>query len=312
MNSHPRVEEYHVIGAVTLAAFKDDKADFIDFSPEFEDPFETDFEDQITAATGIATTQFYTAELAGLTERIKIDKNLIYPMLTFLEGYINLAKKNLSKPPKLFGIKAVRDKARSENSEGLRIAFDTLKSNVEVPSDFALLQAKGLTDPKWTALKDLAVKLMKENDDQEYYKTKKAKAITDNWGLFDDLLDTIKKVQDTGKRLYKYTNKAKTDGYTMTVLLGRIRHDELHTLITGKVYDKTGTVAAGAKIVARPSSEGLRGKTVTSKADGKYELKGLKPVNYTLTVTLKNGGVFVTNVTAVTNESVVVDLKEPV
>ena len=146
MNSNPRVEEYHVIGSVTYDEFKLDKPDFILFSPDYGGTFESAFAAKIAAATGIATTKFYIAELSALTKVIADDTTLMYPKLNALERYINMAKANLSKIPKMFGIKAVRDAGRADSSEALRLAFDTLIANVEKPGDFEKIKEKGLTD----------------------------------------------------------------------------------------------------------------------------------------------------------------------
>ena len=312
MNNHPRIEEYHVIGSVTLEEFKVDKQDFINFSSFYGGSFETDFEAKITAATGIATTKFYIAELSALTKVIADDSALMYPKLNALERYINMAKANLSKIPKMFGIKAVRDAGRADSSEALRLAFDTLIANVEKPGDFVKIKEKGLTEEAWTELKELATKLMEDNDKQEFYKTEKATAVQANRGLFDDLMTTIKDVQATGKTLYKFTNKAKLDAYTMAVIIRRIRQDEPHTLIYGTVKDKNNNPAYKVKIVAKKSDGTGRTKTVNTTLKGEYELRGMVPAAYDVTFTMPSGKVFMLKTEAVTNVEVKLDAVEPV
>jgi len=309
MNFNPRIEEYHLIGAVTYSAYEDNKTDLINYSPDFDGTFDADFKAKIFAATNMATTQFYIAELSALTKKIGDITILIFPMLNGLEGYIGFAKKELTKDPKKYGIKAVRDYARADSSEGLSKAFKTLFDNVEVPDDYAAIKARGLKDADYALLKDTAAKLMAANDEQEYYKSKKAIAVNANRELFNDLLETVKKVQMAGKILYKFTDKAKTDSFTMSVIIGRIRHDELHTLITGTAMDENGVPVYKAKIVAKPTKEGKRTQTVYTNKEGVYELRGLKPINFDITCTLKNGKIIVANATAVTNETVRVDFR---
>ena len=311
MNNHPRIEEYHVIGIVTLEEFKVDKTDFVNFSSVYGGSFETDFEAKITAATGIATSKFYIAELSALTKVIADDSAQMYPKLNALERYINMAKANLSKIPRMFGIKAVRDAGRADNSEALRIAFDTLIANVEKPEDFDKIKEKGLSDEAWAELKELAKKLMEDNDKQEFYKTEKATAIQANWGLFDDLMTTIKDVQATGKTLYKFTNKAKLDAYTMTVILRRIRQDEPHTLICGTVKNASNELTSKVKVMAKKSDGTGRTKTVSTNTKGYYELRGMIAAAYDVTFTMPSGNVFVLKSEAVTNEEVRLDAVEP-
>jgi len=309
MNFNPRIEEYHLIGAVTYSAYEDNETDLVGYSPDFGGTFGSDFKAKIIAVTNVATTQFYIAELGALTKKIGDITILIYPMLNGLEGYIDFAKKDLTKLPSKYGIKAVRDCARADNAEALSKAFSTLFSNVEVAADFAAIQARGLKDADYALLKDTAAKLMTAIDEQEFYKSKKAIAVNANRDLFNDMMETVKKVQKAGKILYKFKDKAKTDSFTMSVIISRIRHDELHTLITGTVMDENGAPMSKVKIVAKPTKEGKRTQTVYTDKNGVYELKGLKPVNYDITCTFKNGKSVVANATAVTNETVKVDFR---
>jgi hypothetical protein len=311
MSYTPRIEEYHVLGMDTYQEFKLDKLDIVAYSSEFDGNFESEFLAKITAATGIATTKFYIAELSALSKKIKEDTKLVFPKLNFLEGYIKLAKNDISKEPKMFGIKAVRDAARAENAEKLRLAFDTVFANVEKPGDFDKIKAKGLKDADYANLKALAMTLVDDNDAQEFYKTEKATAIQENGGLFKDLLDTIKKVQEVGKILYKFTNKAKLDAYTMAVLIRRIRQDEPHTLICGVVKSAGNELASKIKVVARMSDGTGRTKTVYTNSKGYYELRGMKAGAYDITFTMTSGKVFTLKAEAVTNEEVKLDAKEP-
>ena len=310
MGFKPREEEYGVIGSVTLQAFHSDKSDFIAFSDVYDGSFEADFRSQITAVNNVVTTKFYMNELSGLTDKILKDTNLIFPKLNLLERYIYLAKDNLSKAPKLFGIGEVRKAGRKRNMEGLVNAFGTLFLNVEKPADFAAIKAKGLKDADYAVLKDLASQLVTENETQEFYKTVKSTAIEENWGLFDGLMNTIKDVQMTGKALFKFTNKAKLDTYTMQVILRRLRHDALHTFICGTVVLGELDSANKLKVIARPILKGKRGKTVFTDVNGYFEIKGVVPGSYEVKCRKPDGKYLVGTAEAVTNKKVTVVWKD--
>ncbi len=241
MNFNIRVEEYHPVGTVTFKEVHADINDFIAFSPDYDTPFETNFQAKLDAVKGIVTAKFYVSELSGLTNTLKVDTDQVYRKLNFLDRYIKLAKSSLTKAPNLFGIKAVRTQARRGNVEGMEIAFANLFGNVDIPINLAAIKAKGLTDAAYAELKALAAKIIDDNVKQEFYKTEKATAIEANWVLFDDLLETIKDVQETGKTLYKGVNKAKTDAYTMTVVLERMRHER--NAVTTEAEKIKGTCA---------------------------------------------------------------------
>jgi len=241
MNSNIKVEEYYPAGAVTLKEVQDDINDFIAFSSVYDTPYVTKFQAKLDAVKQIVTTKFYVSELSGLTATLGTDTNMVYKKLNFLERYIKLAKNGLTKAPNLFGIKTVRFEARRDNMEGLGIAFANLFGNVDIPANLAAIKAKGLTDAAYAELKTLAAKIIQDNIAQEYYKTEKATAVEANWGLFDDLLTTIKDAQETGKTLYKGVSKAKTDAYTMTVVLERMRHE--HNAVAAEAEKIKGTCA---------------------------------------------------------------------
>jgi len=207
-----------------------------------------------------------------------------------------------------FGIKDVRKKIASLDVEGLNYALNTVIANIT--SNSAALLAVGYTVAMRTALEAMKESIFTDNAAQNAKQEARAQLVVANLGKINDFLTDIKGIWADGKRLYNLTDKVKAKMFSNAEIIRRIRNDELHTIITGKVFDKSGAPAAGAKIVARPSTEGKRGKTVKSDAEGVFELKGLKPVNYILTVTLKSGGVFVANADAETNKSVALELRE--
>jgi hypothetical protein len=274
MNSNIKIEEYHVVGQTTVEEFIVCKDDFKNFSPDYDDPFETNFKAKITAVTGIVTAFFYISELKGLTNKLISAVKGVYKKLNLTERYLKRTKSELTKPWNFYGVREARKAARSGNVEGLDIALNNLFANLALDHD--KLMAHGMTDEFVQEFKDLAQTIVTNNDKQEVYKTTKAQAIEDNHVLFDDLLATIRDVQETGKALYKDVSQAKTDAFTMAVVLRRIRHEVAPTEEIGltDIYvncqDKDGNLLEALTVTVVET-----GQTAETDSDGQAFLEGV-------------------------------------
>jgi hypothetical protein len=303
-----RIEEVSTIVQFTIDALNLNLTDFSAYKPSKYTPnFIADLTTGLTAVNNIVNPVILTAELKKITFKLISSVIGLRITMNLLEGYLEDAAE-LTVGIDDFGLKKVRQKISSGDVEGLYDALKVVLLNIE--SNIGKLTDVGYTAAMKTALQTTMEDIAKDNADQNAKLEARSELVKKNFGIINEFLTKIKGIWSDGKKLYSLTDKERAKYFTNADILRRIRNDELHTTITGTVMDKNGVLANGAKIVARPSTEGKRGKTVKSSPDGKYELKGLRPVNYILTVTLKNGGVFMANVDAVTNEAVVLNLKE--
>jgi hypothetical protein len=227
--------------------------------------------------------------------------------MNLLEGYVEDAA-GLTVAAADFGIRGVRKKIHSEDVEGLNGALSTLLTNIG--NNIIALIDVGYTNAAHIALAATKQSIFDDNAAQNVKEDARAALVANNIGVINDFLKDIKAIWADGKRLYKINNKVKLRDYTNTAIINRIRNDELHTLIVGKVINKAGGIEADAKIKARPSVAGKRSKTVKSGADGRYELKGLRPISYLIIVTLKSGSSFALYGDAETNITVTLNLVE--
>jgi hypothetical protein len=305
-----RIEEVPTIGQFTIDAANANHADLNAYKPNKYTPaFFTALEGKLALIKQIVNPVVLTSEMKVITVRLTNSVVGLRQTMNLLEGYVADAT-GLTVAKADFGIKDVRKKVASLDVEGLNNVLSVVITNITNNMD--ALTAVGYTAAMKTALEATKESIFKDNAEQNEKLEARAELVAANMGQINDFCTDIKDIWADGKRLYNLTDKVKAKLFSNADIIRRIRNDELHTIITGKVLDKNGSVAAAAKIVARPSSEGKRGKTVKSNSIGVYELKGLRPVNYILTVTLKTGGIFVVNADAVTNKSVGLDLKEPV
>lgn len=304
-----RLEEIPTIGQFTIDSYIRDFADFKAYkTAKYTPAFLTALQAKAVAVNAIVNPVVLTGELKVITLRLTNSILGLRSTMNLLEGYVVDAV-GLTVGVKDFGISGVRKKVASGDAEGLNAALNTLLTNVT--NNLAALNTAGYPVGDETLLADVKQSIFDDNAAQNVKENKRAALVVANIGLINDFLADIKAIWGDGKRLYKFSNKTKLKDYTNSTIIKRIRNDELHTLIVGKVLNKLGIGEADAKIKARPSIAGKRGKTVKSGKDFKYELKGLRPTTYLITVTLVSGESFAVNGDAVTNKTIPLDLQQP-
>lgn len=223
MSETIRFEEYHTVGAFVLNRFHEDKAKFVDFSPIYDGTFEADALTKLEGVTEIVNTKFHINKIKVVTKAIKLLIHDALPQLSLLEKYVIFAHNDIGLTPKEYGFVDLRDAIGREDIEAVETDFSFLIGNTT--TYFDILETKGFTDTAFNNMKALANKITQQNDIQEALKSDKRQAVAANHVLFDDVLTIIKDLQDTGKRLFKFTNKEKTKDYTMSYILNQIRQE---------------------------------------------------------------------------------------
>jgi hypothetical protein len=227
--------------------------------------------------------------------------------MNLLEGYLKEAQ-GLTLPVKSFGIKDVREKISTLDAEGLDGALKIVLQNIE--NNMAPLTAVDYTPAMKTALAGKKSAIFAGNAAQKQKLNDRAELVTTNIDKINAVLQIVKGVLSDGTSIYRASNKTKYKLFTLADMIRTIRNDELHTLIAGTVRSSKGELCGKVRVMARPSTDGKRGKTAYTNAKGYYELKGLQPKNYIITITMLGGKVYLLNADAKTNETVVMDFKE--
>jgi len=225
MNNEMRIVEYSVVADFTLTSYIRDKAAFEDFSADYGDDFNTNFEGKIADVKAVESTRFHTAEIEACTVKLYGDMASLRPKLRLLEKYAKNAKNLLTVSLKNFGIKQVREQLNRKDTEKLSQALKELMENVDVPDNMAALTTKGFKPAAYTALNDLKTKIYDENQKQNELMNDRKLAVQENNVLFKELKAIIVDVQEVGKALYLDSDEARTHEYTMTRLLNRIRQE---------------------------------------------------------------------------------------
>lgn len=304
-----RIEEVPTIGQFTIDSYIRDSGEFATYKPlKYTAGFLTALQAKAVLVNGIVNPVVLTSELKLITLRLTNNVLGLRNTMNLLEGYVADAT-GLTVSPADFGISPVRQKVASGDVEGLNGALSTLLTNIN--NNLTALNAVSYPTGAEGVLAAVKLAIFNDNAAQNVKENARAALVVANIGVINDFLKDIKVIWADGKRLYKISNKTKLKDYTNSTIIKRIRNDELHTLIIGKVINKIGKIEKDAKIKARPSIAGKRGKTTKSDATGAYELKGLRPTTYLITVTLANGDSFAVNGDAVTNKTITLDLVQP-
>jgi hypothetical protein len=222
MSLNMRIEEVETVSEIELDAFHDQKIAFVDFSDDYDDPFETDARAKLALIKNVVTTKFHIAEIANLTANIKQEICLLFPLMDPLQKYAKKVGDGLTVLLKNFGVKKVRSAAHSNDADKVEEALKTLMKNVD--DNKTKLQLKGYKDADYNRLKDLRTKIFDDKTHQKSLMYDKEQAVAANMTLFVEMIDIVKDIQETGKILFKRTNPALAKEFTMINILHKIRH----------------------------------------------------------------------------------------
>lgn len=280
-----RIEELPTVAGFIYAAYTTDKAVFASYSPDYNAAFDTNTKKLIDDLQKIISPKQFTAELKLITDRMYQNRVALRQPIDFLEGYLNRAS-GLTMMPKDFGISPVRTKNNNGDVEGLTTALNYLLQNTANPTNNAALLAKGYTAAQQTALQKIADDLHADNLAQNKKMSDRKALVQQNYSTMNALWAILTDICDTGKRLFKTTDKTKLDDYTITRILTRIRNEQKKTLLNVAVT-ANGQPAAKAVVTIQPDGGG-RATKLTTDAAGKASKAGLNAGTYTSTCKYKD------------------------
>jgi len=304
-----RIYEVPIIYKFTIDAVVSNMTDLSGLKPSKYTPaFIAELEAGLLVVSEIVNPAVLTAELKLVTFNLYVNVIGLRQTMNLLEAYVSEAS-GLTVAAKDFGMKEVRDKVSSMDVEGLDGTLSTVLTNIN--NNMTALEAVDYTAAMKTALVNTKKAIFDGNALQNKKMEERADLVKNNIDKINGYLKVVKGIWTDGKSLYRMTDRVKLKFFTNADIIRRIRNDELHTLIAGTVTNSKGEPVGKVRVMARPSTEGKRGKTAKTNAQGYYELKGLQPKNYIITLTMPSDKMYVLNADAKTNETVVVDFKEP-
>lgn len=224
-----RIEEMPTLSKFIYDALQRDLGEIEAEYPDFNDAYLSNFDDKRTVVIDLVNPVHFTNALKIITARMGETGKAMRPYLDKLEGYVKLADKPGSTPEltvtlKDFGISPVREAISDGDVEELDLAFRTMKKNIT--DNYEALSAKGYDDSKRDELYALADAVNNDNAAQNLEVDKRDAKVEENLSPLNELWKIMTEVCDFGKRVYKSTNPAKLDDYTMDSLINRVRNED--------------------------------------------------------------------------------------
>jgi len=216
------VEDLPVIAGFVATSFESNQADFISYSPDYQEPYLTNYKAKVASVEEIVFPKKVADEIKVVTERLNGTMEATRDALNRLEGYVGKAV-NLSIKPADFGIKEVRKAITVGDAEKFLSSMKNLLSNIE--ANFTQLNEKGFTAEAKEILVNARINVKADNDLQNTKLNGKAALVESNVELLNGLWDNMSDILKTGKILYQTKDKSKTAEFTMTALKTRVKQE---------------------------------------------------------------------------------------
>lgn len=220
-NFNCKDEELPVMGGFLCSSLKNHSTLFSGYSPKFSLEYLTGFETQVTIVSDLVNPKDETALRKVITKRIYDTMDDLGDVNYRLEGYIDLAKDNISISPADFGIKVLRKGIKSRDAEKV---LNGLKSVINFITTFkeALIEV-GATEALLEKYNTAQTKINADKLEQYNLAMNRAGTVQTNVGELNKLYEIMKEVMKFGKIIFK-NDAAKTKEYTYANLLSKVRH----------------------------------------------------------------------------------------
>jgi hypothetical protein len=219
-----KTEELTFLASFVLDSFKRDKADFIAFSPDYADPFDTGLQTKIEEAETIVAPKKLMGELKNATTTLRKDYTRCRNMVNKLERYVEKAYDDnltLTIAPGDFGFKATRATVNLKNDEGIVKNLTLLKDNMA--ANVVVLEPKGFNKDVQAELQSLIADVLNDSKAQTRKKKEWETLIQNNAEKLNKLWYQTKDILKTGKTIYKEKNGNKIKDYTYEHVIADIR-----------------------------------------------------------------------------------------
>lgn len=218
-----KIEEMPTVGNFLHEVFVRDRAEVSADYPDYDDAYQTDFENKLELVEELIFPKEFTQKLKKATDDLVKAMKSLRPALDKLEGYVVRAK-NMSVSAKDFGISAVRKKISTDDQEGLDAALKILIDNLQDATNNAALTAIGMQADFVEIFSDLKQAIKNGNALQNKIVSDRNKKVADNISVINALWDKMSDIAKGFKAFYKSRNSVKVDDYTWAKYKAKIRH----------------------------------------------------------------------------------------
>lgn len=214
-------EELPVVCGFAAISLTRDLNDFTGYSPMFDVTYVADFKAKIDVVQELVQPKSETVELKVITERINNNLDAMISPINYLDGYLELAGKNVPISAADFGLMQLRKSVRSRDIENVFKLLRTVDVNINKYKDD--LMAKGLTEPLIGKFTETGISLAEDKNKKYKLISNRTAIVQNNLGILNDLNDQMAEICKIGKILYKQTDKAKLKDYTFAQMMKQVR-----------------------------------------------------------------------------------------
>jgi len=214
-------EELTVLCNLTSSSLSRDQADFASYSPKFTQEYVTSFESAIATANNVIEPQSEILEQKKITAKMFDTLNGLIDPINRLAGYIRLANGELKLTSAEFGLDQIRKSISAKDVEGVLNTIHVILANVEKYKE--QLIGQGLTEELISKFSNASATLSADKKKQYELIIHRKSVVQDNRALFNNLYASLSEILAVGKILYKATDPAKRQEYTLSDLKKRVR-----------------------------------------------------------------------------------------
>lgn len=219
-----RIEELPFLGKLAFEFFNRDKTDFVGFSPDYDDPFPSNFMAQNKAVDELVAPVKLTAEMKKITQRLVDHYNHARNLVNKCQRYAEKANDagiDLTMNPSDFGFKAVRLDIKNRNDEGVVKNLKILQSNMK--DNLSALAPKGYNENVQNELSGLISGFSEDSIAQSLKKKEREKLVQNNMDKLNKYWLMVNEVLKDGKSIYKGKDQKKVNDYTYSELIKNVR-----------------------------------------------------------------------------------------
>ena len=218
-----KYEELPVLCGFCAISLARDLDDFTAYSPVFDESYLSTFKARIEAVSKLDQPQSETVGLKVMTGQMYQRLDELITLVNYLSGYLQLAREEVPISARDFGLVKLRNSARSRNVENVLKLLHLVEGNINKYK--TVLMAKGLTEELMTRLADLWKQLAEDKDRRYAQVSNRAALVQFKQGLLQELYHQLSEICNVGKILYRQTDQAKLNDYTLARMMDQVRRN---------------------------------------------------------------------------------------
>jgi hypothetical protein len=220
-NYNCKDEELPVVCRYALSCIRRDLADFVAFSPVFNEDYLNGFQAKINLVDELVLPKIETDELKKITKRLYLTMDNLLDPIAKIRSYLRLAKDSAPVSAKDFGLTLLSRKIACRDAEGVRQNLLIVNAYLEKYSE--PLVAIGLNKAIIEQFTAAVTSITNDNQLQFEIVNKRKTIVQNNLKALNELYGQLIDLLNVGKSLYKNTNPLKAKEYVFSALKKNVR-----------------------------------------------------------------------------------------